>query len=135
MNVLFYIPFKGNEKINRLVCRVSVLATTRIFQSAEDFSRRFSQPAYGSTVGVLIAGDREQLLNIISIRHLLSEIPIILVLPDREESTTTMGHTLAPRFLTYMDGKLAEVAAVLEKMAKKYNKKEVTKEWDNIWKM
>ena len=123
MNILFYIPFEGNEKINRLVSEVSLLARINIFQSIKDFSRRLCRPLHSHSVAVLIVDSKKQFLNIISIRSLLLEIPVILILPTREESTTAMGYTLVPRFLTYADGNLDEVVAVLGKMAEKYNKK------------
>ncbi len=65
--------------------------------------------------------------------YLFSEIAIILILPDREESITAMGYTLCPRFLTYVDSNSSELTAVLGKMFEKYSK-EVMEEWYNIWK-
>ncbi|MBU0767596.1 MAG: hypothetical protein KJ687_00670 [Proteobacteria bacterium] len=41
---------------------------------------------------------------------------IILILPDGDNETTTMGHTLFPRYLTYADGVFKDVEAVLKKM-------------------
>jgi len=41
---------------------------------------------------------------------------IILILPDEDNETITMGHTLFPRFSTYADSDFKDVAAVLKKM-------------------
>jgi len=65
---------------------------------------------------VLIAGDRKDLLNILAIQKLFGLIRIIIILPDREDESVKMGYTLQPRFLTYVNGDLSEVHAVLRKM-------------------
>ena len=136
MKVFFYVPFKSKdiEKIYGLADTVSLSAETKIFENIDDLSRSLCRPADGPSIAVLLAGDKDELTNIVSARHLFSEIPVILILSDREESTTAMGYRLGPRFLTYADGNLAEVVAVLAKMLENYNKKGVLEEWDNIWK-
>ena len=135
MNVLFYVPFKSkdNEKIYGLADTVSLSAETKIFENIDDLSRRLCQPADGPSIAVLLAGDKDELADIVSARHLFSEIPVILILSEREESATAMGYRLGPRFLTYADSNLTEVVAVLAKMLENYNKKGVLEEWDNIW--
>ena len=136
MNVLFYIPVTGEagERIHRVVEMVAPKARTEVFYSIKDLSWRLCRPAESPTIAVLLAGDEEDLLSMISIRHLLSEIPVILILPVRDHSITAMGHRLSPRFLTYMDGNFAEVEAVLGKMLENYKKKEMSEQWQNIWK-
>ena len=37
-------------------------------------------------------------------------------LPDREANTITIGHSLHPRFLTYIDSDFVELAGVLVRM-------------------
>ncbi|MCJ7779472.1 MAG: hypothetical protein MUQ27_01475, partial [Acidimicrobiia bacterium] len=51
------------------------------------------------------------------IRDLLDRIRIILILPDRNKDTINKGHTLFPRFLTYVDGNFDWVTAVLHNEA------------------
>ena len=136
MNVLFYIPVTGEagEKIHRVVEMAAPKARTEVFRSIKDLSWRLCRPAESPAIAVLLAGDEEDLLSIVSIRQLLSEIPIILILPVRDHSTTAMGHSLSPRFLTYMDGNFEEVGAVLGKMLEYYKQREVMEDWHNIWK-
>ena len=61
----------------------------------------------------IVANSKEDLLNLLFIRNLLQDIRIILILPDREKDTIEKGHRLYPRFMSYLDGDLEEVAAVL----------------------
>ena len=125
MNVIFYLSTtdKTQEWIYEVIKRAPAEADTEVFRSIGNFSRRLRQPSDGFAVAVLVVGNKEDLANIISIRHLLSEIPIILILPDRAVDITAAGFSLVPRFLTYADGNKAEVGAVLEKMFANYKKK------------
>lgn len=128
MNVLFYIP-EGNpvsEMIRGIVEIIALKAETTIVLSIEDLSNRLCWPADQYTIIVLLAGNKEDLQNLVAIRHLLSGKSFILILPDRRDGTTAIGHSLGPRFLTYADGNLAEVVAVLEKMIENHKKK-------NLW--
>ena len=130
MNVLFYLPgtSKIDARIQEVVEMVKPMAKTEVFRSIEDLSIRLCRPAGSPTIAVLLAGNKIDLVDFAFIRNLLSDTPIILVLPDREESTATIGYTLVPRFLTYMDSNLMEVGAVLEKMIKCYEEKNVVEE-------
>ncbi len=51
-----------------------------------------------------------------SMKDLIGDIRIILILPDTEGDTISLGHKLYPRFASYADGNFKDVAAVLEKM-------------------
>lgn len=128
MNVIFYIQAtdKTQEWIYEVTKMAPEKADTEIFGSIRSLSRRLRRPSDDFAIAVLAAVDREDLANIISIRSLFLEIPVILILPDREADTTAMGYTLIPRFLTYTDGNPVEVGAVLEKMLQNHKKK-------NLW--
>jgi hypothetical protein len=125
MNVIFYLSAadETQEWIYEVIKRAPAEVATEIFRSIGSLSRRLRRPTENSTVAVLVVGNKQVLANIISIRDLLFEIPIILILPDRAADITATGFSLAPRFLTYADGNKAEVGAVLEKMFANYKKK------------
>ncbi len=118
MNVLFYL--NGNERLYWLLHMVCLKARTRVFHRIKDLARRLRQPKYNVTFIVLVADTGDDLLEMLSIRRLLSDVPVILILPDRREETIATGHKLYPRFLTYVDGDLEEVGAVFERMLENY---------------
>ena len=130
MNVLFYLPVTSeiDPKIQEVVEMAGSMARTEVFQNIEDLSSRLRRPADGFVIAFLVAGSKKELLDIVSIRHLLSDIPVILVLPDRQNETIVAGHKLYPRFLTYVDSNLMEVGAVLEKMFENHEKRKVMEE-------
>ena len=130
MNVIFYLPVtsKIDARIQEVVEMAGSMAKTEVFRSIGDLSIRLCRPAGSPTIVVLLAGNKIDLVDFAFIRNLLSDTPIILVLPDREESTAIIGYALVPRFLTYMDSNLMEVGAVLEKMIQYYENRNVMEE-------
>ena len=125
MNILFYIPHthivKEKQRLYRIVEMAGARAKTEIFRNISDLSLRLSKPTDTATIAVVLVSGRSDLNSFVSIRHLLSDIPFILILPHRDKKTTSIGFGLAPRFLTYADTDLAEVGAVLEKMIENHS--------------
>ena len=130
MNALFYLPVtsKIDARIQEVVEMARSMAKTEVFRSIGDLSSRLRRPADGFIIAFLVAGNKKDLVDFAFIRHLFSDTPIILVLPDRKESTAIIGYGLVPRFLTYMDSNLMEAGAVLEKMIQYYEKRNVMEE-------
>jgi hypothetical protein len=85
-------------------------------RSIEEFSKRLRQPIFNPTIAIILALSREELQEIISIRHLLEDAKIILIVPDTNPDTVAQGHTLRPRFLTSSETDFIDVAAVLKRM-------------------
>ena len=118
MNILLYTTV-GNVAGDRLLSVIESLVPkedTEIYRTIDRLSHRLRRPRYNLAVAVLLVASREDLLELLSIRNLLDGIRIILVLPDREGDTIAKGHRLYPRFLTYADSDLLDVAAVMSKM-------------------
>jgi hypothetical protein len=86
------------------------------YRDIQAFSQRLREPAEGQRIVLLSASSRQDLSLIQSIRSLLSDESIIIILPDREGDTIAMGHSLHPRFLTYVDSDFTDLAGVLLRM-------------------
>jgi hypothetical protein len=87
-----------------------------ICRSVNELSRRLRQPVFGPTVALLLASSKAELQDILSIRDLLGDAKIILIVPDANPDTLAKGHTLKPRFLTYSESDFIDVIAVLKRM-------------------
>lgn len=126
MNVLFYISATSNmnERFHGVVEMTARKADTEVLRSIPELSDKLSRPDCDSpTVAVLLACNKRDLIELNSLRHLLADMPLIVILPDNRKATTAMGHALSPRFLTCVDNNINEVGAVLEKMLKNYDKR------------
>ena len=129
MNIVFYMPdqIKVRERFYRVVEMAETKAKTEVFRDIRDLSYRLSRSSDADTIAVLLVITENDLNNLVLSRHLFSDIPLILILPYREIRTTSIGYRLGPRFLTYMDVNVEEVAAVLEKMIQNYRNKKLRK--------
>ena len=118
MKLIFFAPLmdEGDRQINNLIDNFTVVSDLEIYRTIDSLSERLREPQKDSLVAVLFASSKETLLDIISIRDLLSVPRVILVLPDRDADTVAKGHMLRPRFVTYADTDFGEISAVIDKM-------------------
>jgi hypothetical protein len=87
-----------------------------VHRTLESFSSDLSTFRGGEVVVIVIAASKEELAGILSLRDLLVNRRVLLVLPDLDEETVSRGHALRPRFVSHLNGDLNEVAAVLQKI-------------------
>lgn len=87
-----------------------------LYQTIEALKQRLCQPKEELFVGFLLVSDREGLLDILSLRQLFSDIPTILIIPDKEKETIALAHRFRPNFLGFQDDDPAKISQVLEKM-------------------
>jgi hypothetical protein len=124
MSLLFYATdTKGTGKsLWNLYEELASEDQTKFFHTIDSLSQELRRSKWDLSIAVLLAGTQTELMEILSIRHLLDRIRIILILPDREKETISRGHKLYPRFLSYADGNFKDVAAVLAKMLERMNR-------------
>jgi len=91
--------------------------TLDFFQSLESFCERLRKPVSPNTVAVIVAGDAEDLRNLLPKNDFLWNLRIIVVLPDESRETLTLARTLRPRYIASGKSDFSDVAAVLVKMA------------------
>lgn len=69
-----------------------------------------------NAIAILMIKNNQTLEKLTALSELLNDMKIILVLPDRSTDTIAAAHRLYPRFISYMDGDLHDIFAVLSKM-------------------
>ena len=120
MNVLIYgkLTEPTKERLKNLIQEKTPWGSIEDYPTIESLSRRLREPRENRGVAILFAADRDGMQELLSIRPLLHDTPIILILPDRESETISMAHQLRPRFLSDIHGNWAAVVEVLKKMSK-----------------
>lgn len=80
--------------------------------------QQLRKPLGKSPLGILIPSDDDELAALTSMRRLMRDMRLILILPDSHKPNIAhaRAHMLRPRFITYADRYLEEVTAVLWKM-------------------
>ena len=73
-------------------------------------------PIEAESIAVLMASDQEELQEMQLLRWLLTEIYVVLVIPDRKKSTIELAHLLLPRFLSQTKDNFINLGKVLNKI-------------------
>lgn len=112
-------PGKNGEDGTRLraaVRRVIPELWLEAFTNLDALTARLRFQSASEAVIILLASDRDELEEMYARRDLLKEFHILLVIPDREESTISLAHRMLPRFLSPKDGDFSDIEKVLAKM-------------------
>jgi hypothetical protein len=120
MCLLVYIPRKDEQgkqlqgMIGNFFCQDSI----EIFYDFTRFDFRLRNRTGHEDIALLYASTSKDLNDLIACRNLLSNLRLVIILPDSEENTIAKGHLLRPRFLSYQDNGFSDLSAVLQKMLK-----------------
>jgi hypothetical protein len=68
------------------------------------------------SIAVLSAVDQAELQRLQTLRGLLTEIFVVLVVPDCKKSTIRLAHLLLPRFISQKEDSFSDLKKVLKKM-------------------
>ena len=115
--VVFYSNPKGAGE--RLLSEIQARIhghRIEVDQTVKDLSERFRSPMTDRAAIVFVAESREQLERFVAMGDLVSNVPILLVLPDRRKATISTGHKLYPRFVTYVDSYFSDIVSVPDKL-------------------
>ena len=118
MNALFYSSseMESANHLERVIEMLYSKKEIKICRTIASLEQKLRQPLNDSTVIVLLVSSKEDLLKVLSLKDLLWDRRIILILPDSSHDTVATGHTLRPRFVSYHNSYVMEVPAVLYKM-------------------
>ena len=120
MKILLYMK-RNSATGNRLQSGIAMTAPhdrIEIVRTIEDLPRSFRLTENKPAIAIIMVTDRQELLEIISMQHLLNDTKIILILPDDRKDIFTLGCKLYPRFVSYTGSDFKDVLAVVEKMMK-----------------
>jgi len=106
----------NNKRLEAAVHKVIPKGRIELFRSLTKLGERLRTPMEPDSVAVLSASNREELQKMQLLRGLLTEIYVVLVIPDRAKSTIQLAHHLLPRFLSRKDGNFADLMIVLDRM-------------------
>jgi hypothetical protein len=121
MNIIFFLSV-SNEQGERLERVVELFFPRRRIEKCRDLKelgKKLHEPYNYKDVVLLSPAGKEELSSLLALQDLLSDMRVILVLPDRDDETVAMGHRLRPRMVSYNDGDYLDVAAVLTRMNEK----------------
>lgn len=108
---------------HRLVNDLSVAACDRVpvevYGSLTMLAAALRENRCADTIVILMVANRRTLDRMAALKDLFIDLKIILILPDHSPATVAAGHRFYPRYISYLDGNLEDVAAVLNKMIRR----------------
>lgn len=84
-------------------------------------TERLRRPVGGLTPIVILTTNRKEFEKILSIRDLLRDLKIIIIIPNRKPETLSDAHKLYPRYISSIDEKFDNTVAVVIKMLKQFH--------------
>ncbi len=119
--IIFSTPKNSAGKnLKQVVNSVTSEQPKKVYTSISKLAHRLQNHMDHDTIGIFLTSDKDELSGLASIQHLFRSIRIILVVPDRKHHTISKGFSLKPRYLSYADGDLSDVAAIMGKMVGRY---------------
>jgi hypothetical protein len=118
MNLLVYAAKSGEvaQHLQQVIEDIVPKESFEIYRNFNSLSYRLQQPMNGLKIAILLADSDQDLTDFLSLQDLLSELRILLILPDRDSGMVSKAHALSPRYLAYADGDFDDVNAVLTRM-------------------
>jgi hypothetical protein len=104
------------ERLLQIIDTVVSEVNIKIYRTIDALARGLRPPRNDVNIAILLASTTQDLRDLLSIRDLLSDMKIILILPDSDPKTVAQGHSLRPRFLSDCGSDFGDVATVLNRM-------------------
>lgn len=121
MNILLFADNK-NEMGQKFISSIDSIVDRQKIEICEtilSLAKRFRLPTYCLDAVVLIIEDENQFVQILTLKELLSEARLLLILPEDNERIVTEALTLFPSFISFLDQDWFGVREVLEKINSK----------------
>ena len=118
MQFLFFASSSGGD-VNRIASAFKAAASgTSIehFTTLADLEERLRMIVEPNSIAVLVAADKKELKEMQGFRDLVTDIYVILLIPDWRESTIKLAHLLRPRFLSQIQNDSPELNLIITKM-------------------
>jgi hypothetical protein len=88
------------------------------FTGLESFRERLRKPIDPDSIAVISAMNLDVLRRMQGLGDLLSEVFVVLVIPDRKRETIELAHHLLPRFMSRHQDDFVDLGQVLQKIVR-----------------
>ena len=118
MMLLLYSKAKNgvSSELKQILNGVMRHGCLEAYSNLDDVFQRLRQPRLNLKIGVLTIGSEAEMDRLLTIRELLSDMRLVIVLSNRDPQAVSKAHVLAPRFITFADAGIAPLASVVAKM-------------------
>ena len=106
-------------RLGTVISSVAAQHAIRLCRTVESLRSELCLSGSNEAVAVLLASGEQDLAGIISIRNILINARVIIILPDGRRDTMARAHSIYPRFVSYMDSDFSDVGTVLDTILKR----------------
>lgn len=106
----------GGKLLQRMIDGECSSDTVVPVESLDELMFQLKSPATRPDLAVLMVADGPELSRLLSMRKLLHDVEVVLVLPPDGAHLVRQGHLLRPRFLTFADSGAGDLIAVLQRI-------------------
>ena len=120
MQLLFYASRndKAKKRLEAAIHDAVPGRSIEFFRRLDALRGRLRSIVDPDSIAILLAADHEELVKMQLFREFLTEIYIILVIPDWQKSTIRLAHLLLPRFLSHKEDSFTDLKLILDKMVR-----------------
>jgi len=128
MNIVYYCPVTDGKfrKLKRIIEIMFPVEKYKILYSLKNMEEHLRSSLADDFIIILQISSFTQLQEVTSLKELIINHRIILILPDDDPAAAALAHTLRPRLITYRDSDFLDVAEVITRLNLKaddlYNK-------------
>ena len=129
MNLFFVMTGKNGEG-ERFLRDVSPLVSRddlEVFHDVASFAQRLRKPRDPFPALLLLGPSHEDLKRVASLKDIIKDARILLVLGDQGEETITLAHKALPTYISYLDNGTSGVVAVLKQLMRDSRAKQAEK--------
>ena len=114
--IIYVAENEMSAEVHHFIQSQSRHEAVEVLRSIDSLCGRIRCNGKKDVIAILLITSRQELEAIVQQGDLLCDHKVILVLPDRSQYTASIGHSLYPRYIGYLDGGLDDVTWVLNKM-------------------
>lgn len=116
--IVYYKPVENSfsEELEGVIESAGNKEDVEVYKDITSLLQRLRAPQESIFLAVLLIPSKDELKDILAFQDLFMDKRLVLILPDRDEETIHDGHRLRPRYLSFTDNRIEEIASVLERL-------------------
>jgi hypothetical protein len=118
MQFLYYANSSGSDE-SRIKASFQAATSGRDIEhytNLTDLEERLRVIVEPNSIAVLVASDPGELQKMQDFREMVTDILVILVIPDWQDATIKLAHLLRPRFLCLLNNGSTDLRQIIAKM-------------------
>ncbi|MHB8828582.1 MAG: hypothetical protein ACYC6Q_03495 [Syntrophales bacterium] len=122
MNILCYCPStdEGFHDILTGLQETSPDMGLEFHRSLDSFTSRLRQPGRNIAVVLLHIDDKQTLTDLMAVRSLLNELPVVIIPNDQNQEIIKLSHEFKPRVIIHAFWQAKDICAVLQRCIDRY---------------